>query len=156
MLPLLSLHVQTVAWLRWPFLRHAWNNEICWQSVKDNSARRLDRGDIIPSCSEVELQTELKSFTTAHLGSNWNSAWIEQLEAHSSNPASQFMPVIWNNPRYCIYLNTEVWQCSQDFQEQDGRGVGSVRAIRSGLTASFNLLPRVLDEWHPNRPVNIP
>ena len=53
------------------------------KSVNDNSACRLDHCDVIASrsgfsvCigvphSEVELQTEFKSFTAAHLGSNSN------------------------------------------------------------------------------------
>ena len=53
------------------------------KSVNDNSARRLDHYDVIASSSgfgvatdvphsEVELQTEFKSFTAAHLGSNIN------------------------------------------------------------------------------------
>ena len=53
------------------------------KSVNDNSARRLDYCDVIasrsgfgvPTCvphSEVELQTEFKSFTEARLGSNTN------------------------------------------------------------------------------------
>ena len=53
------------------------------KSVNDNSARRLDHCDVIASRSgfgvltgvpqnEVELQTEFKSFTAAHLGSNTN------------------------------------------------------------------------------------
>ena len=52
-------------------------------SVNDDMARRLDHCDIIALCSvfgvptgvphsEVELQTEFKSFTAAHLGSNTN------------------------------------------------------------------------------------
>ena len=51
--------------------------------INDNSARRLDHCDVIASRSrfgvptgvphsEVELQTEFKSFTAAHLGSNTN------------------------------------------------------------------------------------
>ena len=51
--------------------------------ANENSARRLDHCDVtalrsgfgVPTGvphSEVELQTELKSFTTAHLGSNTN------------------------------------------------------------------------------------
>ena len=49
------------------------------KSVNDNSARRLDHCDVIASRSgfsvphnEVVLQTEFKSFTAAHLGSNTN------------------------------------------------------------------------------------
>ena len=53
------------------------------KSVNDNSVRRLEHCDVIASRSgfgvatdvphsEVELQTEFKSFTTAHLGSNTN------------------------------------------------------------------------------------
>ena len=53
------------------------------KSVNDNSARRLDHCDVIASRSgfgvaidvlhsEVELQTEFKSFTAAHLGSSTN------------------------------------------------------------------------------------
>ena len=53
------------------------------KSVNDNSARRLDHCDVIASRSgfgvptgvphsEVELETEFKAFTAAHLGSNTN------------------------------------------------------------------------------------
>ena len=53
------------------------------KSVNDNSARRLDHCDIITlrsgfslptgvPHSEIELQTEFKSFTAIHLGSNTN------------------------------------------------------------------------------------
>ena len=53
------------------------------KSVNDNGARRLDHCDVIASRSgfsvptgvphsEVELQTEFKLFTAAHLGSNTN------------------------------------------------------------------------------------
>ena len=53
------------------------------KSVNDDSARRLDHCDVIASRggfgmptgvphSEVELQTEFKSFTAAQLGSNTN------------------------------------------------------------------------------------
>ena len=53
------------------------------KSVNDNSARRLDHCDVIASRSgfgvpngvphsEVELQTEFKSFIAGHLGSNTN------------------------------------------------------------------------------------
>ena len=53
------------------------------KSVNDNSGRRLDHCDVIASRSgfgvptgvphtEVELQTEFKSFTAVHLGSNTN------------------------------------------------------------------------------------
>ena len=53
------------------------------KSVNDNSARRLDHCDVIASRSgfgvstsvphsKVEHQTEFKSFTAAHLGSNTN------------------------------------------------------------------------------------
>ena len=44
--------------------------------------------------SKIEIQTEFKSFTAAHLESNTNQTWIEHLEAHASNPAGQFMPLI--------------------------------------------------------------
>ena len=53
------------------------------KSVNDNSARRLDHRVVIASRSgfgvatdvphsKVEFQTEFKSFTAAHLGSNIN------------------------------------------------------------------------------------
>ena len=53
------------------------------KSVNDNSACRLDHCDVISlrsgfgvptgvPHSEVELETEFKSFTAAHLGSNTN------------------------------------------------------------------------------------
>ena len=49
------------------------------KSINDNSARRLDHCDVIASRSgfgvphsELELQTEFKSFIATHLGSNTN------------------------------------------------------------------------------------
>ena len=44
--------------------------------------------------SEVELQTEFKLFAATHFGSNTNQHPAEHLEAHASNPAVQFMPLI--------------------------------------------------------------
>ena len=75
------------------------------KSVNDNSARRLDHCDVIASRSgfgvatdvphsEVELQTEFKSFTAAHLDQTQTNTRIEHLEAHASNPAGQFMLLI--------------------------------------------------------------
>ena len=74
------------------------------KSVNDNSASRLNHCDVIAlrsgfgvptgaPHSEVELQTEFKSFIAAHLGSNTNQH-TEHLEAHASNPLGQFMPLI--------------------------------------------------------------
>ena len=75
------------------------------KSVNDNSARRLDHCDVITSRSglgvltgvphsEVELQTEFKSFTAAHLDQIQINTRTEHLGAHASNPAGQFMPLI--------------------------------------------------------------
>ena len=88
------------------------------KSVNDNSARRLYHCDVIASCSgfgvatgvshrEVELQTEINSFTAAHLAQTQTNTRIELLEAHSSNPAGQYMPFISYSPCDCIYLSTE-------------------------------------------------
>ena len=44
--------------------------------------------------SEVERQTEFKSFAAAHLGQTQARTWIEQLEAHASYAAGQFIPLI--------------------------------------------------------------
>ena len=75
------------------------------KSVNNDSACRLDHCDVIASRSgfgvltgvphsEVELQTEFKSFTAVHLGSNTNQHGLNTWETHASNPAGQFMPFI--------------------------------------------------------------
>ena len=71
------------------------------KNVNDDSACRLNHCDVIALCSgfgvptdvphsEVELQTDFKSFTAAHFASNTN----QHLEAHASNLAGQFMPLL--------------------------------------------------------------
>ena len=66
------------------------------KNINDNSAHRLDHCDIIASHSEVRC-VELQSLS--HLqqliwDQTQTNTWIEQLEAHASNPAGQFMPII--------------------------------------------------------------
>ena len=94
------------------------------RSVNDNSAGRLDHCDVIAPRngfgvptgvphSEVKLQTEFKSFTAAHLGSNTNQ--------HTD----------WTLGGTCIYIVVQRgWQCSLDLQEQDDRDCGSARNRR--------------------------
>ena len=84
LLPLWSLHVRTVAWLPLAIVTSCLEQlNLLTKGVNDNSARRLDHCDVIASRrgfgvptgvphSEVELQTEFKSFTAARLGSNTN------------------------------------------------------------------------------------
>ena len=80
-------------------------NKVVDKSVNGNSARKLDHCDVIASRSgfgvptgvahsEVELQTEFKSFTAAHLDQRQTNTRIEHLEAHASNPSGEFMPLI--------------------------------------------------------------
>ena len=77
------------------------------KSVNDNIARRLDHCYVIYVASrsgfrvpigvphsEVELQTEFKSFTAAHLDQTQINTRTEHLEAYASNTAGQFMPLI--------------------------------------------------------------
>ena len=51
------------------------------KSVNDNSARRLDHGDVIASRSGFGVPTGVPH------------SEVELLEAHASNPAGQFMPL---------------------------------------------------------------
>ena len=63
--------------LHWPLLRHASNNQICWQKRQRCSARRLHHCDVKASrarfgepYNEDELQIEFNSFTAPRLGLN--------------------------------------------------------------------------------------
>ena len=150
--------------------------------------------------AKVELQTEIKSFTAAHLGSNINQHvdWTVGGTLVKSN-RTVYAPDLVKSV-LCIYLNIE--GVTMLTGEQDGRGDGSVIALcgmnfrenianlrvscynqnndrcaqvlflqhpreqgkwlrqnphyAQVLTASFALLPRVLDEQHPGSPVIIP
>ena len=85
------------------------------KSVNDDSACRLDHCDVIASLngfgvptgvphSEVELQTEFKSFTAAHLGSNTNqhTGWTLGSTCTKSS-RSVYVPHLYD----CFYLTTE-------------------------------------------------
>ena len=74
------------------------------KSVNDKSARRLDHCDVIASRSgfsvptgvlhsEVELQTEFKSFAAAHLGSNTATDNHHHSDVIMSEMASQITSV---------------------------------------------------------------
>ena len=112
------------------------------KSVNDDSACRLDHCDIIASRngfgvpmgvphSEVELQTELKSFTAAHLGSNTNqhTGWTLGSTCTKSS-RSVYASHLVQSLQLLLFKVQRGWQCSLDFQEQDGRDSGSVRAMR--------------------------
>ena len=88
------------------------------KSVSDNSARRVDHCDVIASHSgfsmptgvphsEVELQTEFKSFTAAYLGSNTNqhTAWTLGGTCIKSS-RSVYVPHLVQSVWF-IYLSTE-------------------------------------------------
>ena len=85
--------------------------------VKDNSMHRLGHCDVIASRSKVwcaaECTVKLNSKPNlSHLqqliwDETQTNTWIEQLDTHASNPAGQFMPLIWHNPCDCSYLNTK-------------------------------------------------
>ena len=75
------------------------------KSVHDNSARRLDHCDVIAlrsgfgvptgvPLSEVELETELSHLQQLIWDQTQINTRTEHLEAHASNPAGQFMPLI--------------------------------------------------------------
>ena len=115
---------------------------------------------------------------------------IEHLEAHASNPAGQFMPLIKYNPCDCFYLSTErvtmltgfprtrwpQWRFSESYAVQISVKLSRICEFLLGccssstlgsrandyvkyarvLTASFALLPRVLDEQHLRSPDIIP
>ena len=169
------------------------------KSVNDNSARRLDHCDVIAlhsgfgvptgvPHSEIELQTEFKSFIAAHLGSNTNqhTDWILGGTCIKSS-RSVYAPHLVQSVRlllfkyrggenvYWISKNkmaaTAVrWElCSMHFRKNianlwvscyNGNNDRSARVLfvqhPQVLTASFALLPRVLDKQHPRRPVIIP
>ena len=107
------------------------------KSLNNNSARRLGHCAVIAwrygfgVATDVphsdELQTEFKSFTVAHLGSNTNQhTWrhmhqIQQVSLCSSFSTIRAITFIWVQRGL---------QCSLGFQEQDGRNGGSVRAMR--------------------------
>ena len=181
--------------------------------VNDNSARILDHCDVIASRSGfgvatdvphngVELQTEFKSFTAAHLGSNtnqhtdwtlggtcikssrsvyaphlvqsvrlhlfkyrWgaNAHWISknkmaatavQWELCGAN-CLENISNLWvscyngNNGRFNRVLYVQHPREQGEWLRQNPR-------FALVLTASFALLPRVLDEQHPRSPVIIP
>ena len=81
------------------------------KSVNDNSARRLDHCDVIASRSgsgvatdvphsEVQFQTEFKSFTAAHLGSNTNqhtdwTLWGTCIKSSMSVYAPHLVQSVW-------------------------------------------------------------
>ena len=88
------------------------------KSVDDNSARRLDHCDVIASRSgfgvatgvphsEVELQTEFKSFTAAHLGSNTyqHKDWTLG-GTYIKSSRSVYAPHLVQSVQF-IYLSTE-------------------------------------------------
>ena len=152
--------------------------------------------------SEVELQTELKSFTTAHLGSNTNqhTDWTlggTCIKSSRSVYAPHLVQSVWlllfkyiggdnahwisKNKMAVTAVQREL--CGTNFRENianlwvscyNGNNDRSARVLfvqhprEQGewlsqnphyarvLTASFALLPRVLDEQHPRSPVIIP
>ena len=95
-------------------LRHAWNKQICWQKLKkdENSAHRLDHSDVIVRGSLCRTAKLNSKPSVTHLQKLiWDqtqaNTWIEQLEAHTSNQVSQFMPTIQYYPCNFSYLSTE-------------------------------------------------
>ena len=183
------------------------------KSVNDNSARRLDHCDVIASRSgfgvptgvphsEVELQTEFKSYIAAHLGSNTNQHTDWTLGGTCINSSRSFYaPHLVQSVRLHLFKyrggENAHWisknkmaatavqgeLCGANFRENIvnlcvscyiGNNDRSARVLfvqhprEQGewlrqnpryarvLTASFALLPRVLDEQHPRSPVIIP
>ena len=89
-----------------------------WKSVSDKSTHGLDHCEVIaspswfgvPTCvphNEVELQTEFKSFTAAHLGSNTiqHTVWTLGGTCIKSS-RSVYVPHLVQSVRF-IYLRTE-------------------------------------------------
>ena len=85
------------------------------KSVNDNSAPRLDHCDVIASRSgfgvptgvphsEVELQTEFKSFIAAHLGSNTNQHTDWTLGGTCIKSSRSVYALHLYNPCDCFYL----------------------------------------------------
>ena len=63
-------------------------------------------------CALVFRTAKLNSkLSLSHLQLIWDqtqiNTWTEHLEAHTSNPAGQFLPLINYNPCDCFYLSTE-------------------------------------------------
>ena len=177
------------------------------KSVNENSARRLDHCDVtalrsgfgvstgVPH-SEVELQTELKSFTTAHLGSNTNQHTDWTLGGTCIKSRSVYAPHLVQSVRLLLFnyglldfqeqmavtaVQRELWgtnfrenianllvSCYNGNNDRFARVLFVQHHREQGewlrhnpryarvLTASFALLPRVLDEQHPRSPVIIP
>ena len=183
------------------------------KSVNDDSACRLDHCDVIASLnrfgvptgvphSEVELQTEFKSFTAGHLGSNTNqhTGWTLGSTCTKSSRsvyAPHLVQSVWlllfkyrggDNAHWIsknkMAVTAVQWElCGMNFRENianswvscyNGNNDWSARVLfvqhpqEQGewwrqnpryawvLTASFALLPRVLDKQHPRSPVIIP
>ena len=182
------------------------------KSVNDNSVRRLDHCDVIASRSgfgvptgvphsEVEPQTEFKSFTAARLGSSTNQHTDLTLggtcikSSRSVYAPRLVQPVRFHLFKYrgsdnahCISKNRMVgtavqWElCGTNFREnianlwvscyngnidrssrvfvqhprEQGEWMRQNPRYARVFTASFALLPRVLDEQHPRSPAIIP
>ena len=183
------------------------------KSINDNSVHRLDHCDIIDLCSgfgvpigvphsKVELQTEFKSFTAAHLGSNTNqhTDWTHG-GTYIKSSRSVYAPHLVQSVRLLLFKyrggdNAHwisknkmagmaiQWElCGTNFREsianlwvscyngtndwsprvllvqhprEQGEWLSQNPRYARVLTASFALLPRVLDEQHPHSPVIIP
>ena len=183
------------------------------KSVNDNCARRLDHCDVIASRngfgvatgvphSKVELQTEFRSLTAAHLGSNTDQHTDWTLGGTGiKSSRSVYAPHLVQSVRLHLFkyrggdnahwisknkmASTVVqWElCGTNFHENimnwwvlcyNGNNDRSARVLfvqhlrEQGkwlrqnppyarvLTASFALLPQVLDKQHPHSPVIIP
>ena len=123
------------------------------KSVNGNSARRLDHCDVIASRgrfgvptgvphSEVELQTEFKSFAAVQ----WELCGTNVRENIANLGVSCYNG---NNGRSARVLFVQHPREQGDWLRQNPR-------YARVLTASFALLPRVLDEQHHRSPVIIP
>ena len=171
------------------------------KSVNDKSARRLDHCDVIAlrsgfgmptgvPHSEVEVWTEFKSVTAAHLGSNTNQHTYWTFEGKCIKYSrSVYAPHLVQSMR--LHLFKYRWPrrrfsesyAVRNFREDianlwvsfyNGNNDRSARvlfvrqsreqgewlrqnpSVAKVLTASFALLPRVLDKQHPRSPAIIP
>ena len=152
--------------------------------------------------SEVKLQTELKSFTETHLGSNTNqhTNWTVGgtcIQSSRSVYAPHLLQPMWlhffkcrggdnahwisKNKMATMVVQYELWgtnfhmnitnlwvSCYNGNNDRSARVLFVQHPREQGewlcqnplyarvLTASFTMLPRVLDEQHPRSPVIIP
>ena len=154
------------------------------QSVDDRSARILDHCDVIASRSEVRRATERSwtpnwvwvihssSFGIKHKPTRGLNSWghIRQIQqvswCHSISTNVLGGTMLTGFPENKMAVAVVQWEiCGTIIRENianlrvssyNGEWLRQKPSYAWVLTASFALLPRVLDEQHPRSPVIIP